>query len=138
MYKLSYEDGSEFLPTENLTAPGAIRTASTTTSHDIYGNPISVVYEQRSSSEMFVMKYDYISLELLQKALEAYNKTTTLIYEDHNEQLYSVLISSYPSIERHKALDTVVYSVVLTLSANSSSNFEAPITNWNAPRLFGR
>jgi hypothetical protein len=109
--------------------------ASAKTEPDIAGNPVVVLAEVQGSDSSFTLASAYQSIAVVNACIAAYQQNTSLTLVDETGGTLTVKIKEYPMLVRNKQLGSVVYTITLTLQAESTTP-SIPTLSTTGPRLF--
>lgn len=126
------------LPEDHIYLLEDLQESSAKTSEDIYGSPMVVTLEQANARARWTIGAAYVDISIVDACKEAYAQHTPLTLCDEAGASFEVVISEYPSIERHKALESVLYTIKCTVAQDNSTFGIPPVISTSGPRLFSR
>lgn len=115
-----------------------LQESSAKTVEDIYGSPLVVTLEQSNARARWTVGAAYVELSVVEACKDAYAQHTPLTLRDEAGVTYAVVISEYPSIERHKVLASVLFTIKCTVAQDNSTFGIPPVISTSGPRLFSR
>lgn len=138
MITLKLPSTIDILPPGNIHLLEDRTQAASKIEDDIFGSPVVITKELASSKTSWTIGAAYVDLTVVQACIDAYHSNTHLTLQDERNTTSTVVISEYPSIERHQSLETLLYTIKCTLVQDGGSFGIPTILTTNGPRLFGR
>ena len=129
---------TDLLPPSNICSLEGKGTASVKNETDIYGNQVAVIPEVKTANQLWSIAAAYVALSYVQSCIDAYENHSALTLTDEAGTTYSVIITEYPTIDRHKlSTGGVAYTIKIVLGAAPAS-WSIPVVSLSGPRQFGR
>ena len=128
----------DILPPGNIFALEGRGTSSTKTENDIYGNQVASIPEIKTANQLWSITAAYVDLSTTQATISAYEQHNQLVFTDEAGSVFNVVVTEYPTIERHKIVGgNLSYTVKLVLGMAPTA-WGIPIISLTGPRQFGR